>query len=259
MQNFNFKLAELLASGKAFILVSVIGKNGSIPSSVGAKMIVTDDGYNSGTIGGGALENKAISYAKELLVNKNAINSHKVCWNLATELNMLCSGEIELFFDCINQVKWQITVFGAGHVSQSLIKILNTVDCSLTCVDSRDEWLKMLPQSAKIKSVNSCDFTEIARNLDKNSFVLIMTHSHDTDWEVLKECSKYELSYLGMLGSKSKKKWMETKFEQENLDKTILDKIHCPMGLPIGNNSPAEIAVSISAQLLQERDKQAVL
>ena len=59
--------------------------------------------------------------------------------------------------------------------------------------------------------------------------------------------------------SKSKKKWMEAKFEQENLDKTILDKIHCPMGLPIGNNSPAEIAVSISAQLLQERDKQAVL
>lgn len=228
MKNFNLKLSNLLSSDKPFVLVSVTDKYGSIPSSIGAKMIVTEEGYDSGTIGGGALEYKAVNYAQEII--KSCINSRKVSWNLSKELNMTCSGEIELFFDLFNKTNWQITIFGAGHVARALIKILETMDCAVNFADSKD----------------------VLKNLSQNSFILIMTHSHDLDLEVLQECLKYDFRYIGVLGSKSKRKWLESKLEA---NKETLQKIHCPAGLPIGNNTPAEIAVSIAAQLLQKRDK----
>ena len=167
---------------------------------------------------------------------------------------MTCKGEIELFFDHMNKANWPITIFGAGHVAQALIKILEPMDCSVNCVDSREEWLKMLPQSAKIKPVHSSDYAAVLKTLPQNSFVVIMTYSHESDLEVVKECSKYNFRYTGLLGSKSKKKWMESKLEEAKFPGDVFQKIHCPIGLPIGNNAPAEIAVSISAQLLQERD-----
>jgi len=255
MQNIYLRQSELSLSQTAFILVTVTDKKGSIPSNIGAKMIVTEAGLVSGTIGGGALEYKAIEYALELFKNKTCITSHKINWNLQKEFNMVCSGEIELFFDVVNFNKWEIAVFGAGHVSQALINILITLNCSITCFDSREEWLNKLPNSHKIKPINTNDIAKNIQELNKNSFVLVMTHSHEQDWEIIRECINHSFKYVGLIGSKTKQKWLKEKILQENLPEETLNRIFCPVGISVGNNSPSEIAVSISAQLLQERDK----
>lgn len=260
MQNIYLRQSELSKAQTPFILVTITDKKGSIPSDIGSKIIVTEAGLDTGTIGGGSLEHKAIEYAVNLLKTADSSPvSHKLNWNLQKEFNMVCSGEIELFFDVATFDKWKITVFGAGHVAQALINILITLDCSITCIDSRQEWLDKLPDSYKINPIRSNDVVKNIQELDKNNFVLVMTHSHDNDWEVIAECLNHNFKYIGMMGSKAKQKWLKEKILQENLPEETLNKICCPIGLSFGNNSPSEIAISITAQLLQERDKSKTL
>lgn len=248
------KLIELNSSKTPFVLVTITDKKGSIPSNVGAKMIVTEAGLVFGTIGGGALEYKTIEYALDMLKNIDNNTSHKINWNLQKEFNMVCSGEIELFFDVVNFTKWEIVLFGAGHVAQALVNILVTLDCSITCFDSRQEWLDKLPTSFKIKTINDNNVEKTVNSLDKNSFVLVMTNSHENDFKIIKECVNHNFKFLGLMGSKSKQKWLKEKILEENITEEAANKIYCPVGLPIGNNSPSEIAISIAAQLLQKRD-----
>jgi xanthine dehydrogenase accessory factor len=100
---------------------------------------------------------------------------------------------------------------------------------------------------------------EFVEKIPEKSFVIIMTPGHEMDWQVLKNCLKKDFAYLGLMGSKSKISWLKEKIKTEGFPDDFINKFHCPIGLPIGTNHPSEIAISITSQILQERDKQIVL
>lgn len=254
MIDFYSKILELLKENKDIVQISVIDKAGSIPAKVGSKLIVTKNGFEAGTVGGGSLEKKAIDYALEMLENKAIVNEI-VEWNLSKDLAMACGGSVKLLFETISPNSLPVVIFGAGHVANALSRILITLNCSITCVDYRQEWLEKLPLSYKIKPVLAEDMAEYVEKVPENSFVIVMTTSHELDWAITEKCLKKDFSYLGLMGSKRKKAWLEEKIIEAGFDKDYIDKIHCPLGLPIGNNEPAEIAVSITAQILKERDR----
>ena len=168
---------------------------------------------------------------------------------------MTCGGTVKVFFETYNVSNWQIVIFGAGHVSQALIGLLSNMRCQIQCFDTRPEWLSKLPAADNVTAMHSDNLAAEISKLNANSFVLLMTQGHSTDVPILAEALKHKkFSYLGVIGSKSKRAVVQKDLLEAGVKEELLKDFYCPVGLPIGSNQPAEIAVSIVAQLLAVRD-----
>jgi xanthine dehydrogenase accessory factor len=249
-----YKLSEFKSSHIPCVSVTIVNMKGSAPQNVGAKIIVGTTGLLFGTIGGGKVEALAIDHAIKILANKSTFDF--VEWNLQKDVGMTCGGVIKLFFEKIQIIpEWKIAVFGAGHVAQELIQLLLKLDCEITCIDPRIEWLDKIPNSNKIKKIKIDDMSLILKDLNPDSFIVSVTMGHDFDLIVAKVAlEKFNFPYVGAIGSETKSRILKSDLEKSGLSTTAVEKLKCPIGEKIGNNSPAEIAISIVAQLLRVRD-----
>ena len=261
MLDYYSNLIELIPSTPC-VQVLVIEKQGSVPTEVGAKMLVTHQGIACGTIGGGRLEKRAIEHCITLLENSSEKNNNGspkyhelIHWSLGKDIGMTCGGTVTFFFEVMNNNLWPIVLFGAGHVSNAVIKILTTLNCQITCVDFRQEWLDKLPSSEKLLKIRLDDMSDYVEKLSKNTFVLIMTPGHKTDLDVLSKCIDKNFPFLGVIGSRAKAAFLRKELKKLGIQEDLIQKFYCPMGLPLGTNEPQEVAISVISQLLQERDK----
>jgi xanthine dehydrogenase accessory factor len=242
-------------SGKPFVTVTLVNSRGSAPQDQGARMIT--DGVNVlfGTVGGGKVEAKAIELSRELLNSDGKTRTHHVQWNLQRDVGMTCGGEVSLFFEIENETEdWEITVFGAGHVSQELCRVLERLNCRLTCVDNRSEWLAKLPNS--LNKVELVEPKDHVAKLSDNSFAILMTMGHATDAPILAEILKQKsLPYVGVIGSDSKARLLRDEMKKADVPAEKTETFICPIGESFGDNSPAEIALSIAAQLVKVKDQ----
>lgn len=246
---------KLLDAECSFASVTLLKIRGSAPQITGAKAIITQDGLAAGTIGGGKIEAAAIQHAQSLLQHAEK-TTDLVTWNLQTEIGMTCGGEVQLFFELVHKATWPIVIFGAGHVAQSLVPLLTQLNCQVTCVDSRSEWLARLEDHPKLKKRCVPEPEKIVQEIDSKSFFVLMSKGHATDLPVLKEILRTRKpAYLGVIGSKQKASALRKDLLAAGFSEESTASYHCPIGLPIGNNTTAEIAISIAAQLIQERDK----
>lgn len=249
------KLNELLFSNVPFVMVTLVDVIGSSPQNTGSKMLVTQEGLYGGTIGGGKVEFKAINEAKSLLENKILTTSY-VEWNLKKDVGMSCGGIVRIYFEAFHSKTWKIAVFGAGHVANALIPLLLLLDCQIHCLDTRQIWLNKLPRSHKLSLTHTEDLASEVKHLDPYTFVLLMTMGHSTDLPILLEILRTkQFPYLGVIGSKAKAVRIKKDIEEANLPLSCKEAFHCPIGLDLGNNHPHEIAISVTAQLIQERDR----
>ena len=116
---------ELIAEKVPFVCVILVDANGSIPPEIGAKMLVTASGLHYGTVGGGKVEKKAIDEAQTLLNSNGSQTTHFVNWSLSRDVGMTCGGQVKLYFETYNYNQWHIVVYGAGHVSNALMQLLD--------------------------------------------------------------------------------------------------------------------------------------
>ncbi|MGZ4809770.1 MAG: xanthine dehydrogenase accessory protein XdhC [Thermoanaerobaculia bacterium] len=254
MPTFFEALNELMAAETPLVTVTVVDTTGSVPQNRGAKMIVTAQGRQHGTVGGGKVETKAITEAQQLLQSPET--SRFVQWNLNKDVGMTCGGVIRLYFEAHNAGRWNIVVFGAGHVSQALTSLLIHLDCHVTCIDPRQEWIDRLPKSPKLTAVVTSDMPSMVAKLPEDAFVVLMTMGHTTDKPILIEILRTrKLPYLGVIGSKSKAIVLRRDLEAAGISEEKRASFHCPIGLSIGSRHPHEIAVSIVAQMIHVRDE----
>jgi xanthine dehydrogenase accessory factor len=147
--------------------------------------------------------------------------------------------------------EFHVTLFGAGHVGKAVVAALAPLPCSITWIDERaDEFPRSIPENV-VKRVTSSATAEVS-NLPADSYFLVMTHSHQLDLEicetVLKESGE---NYLGLIGSATKKKKFEKRLAIRGLSDADIARITCPIGLSeLGGKRPAEIAVSVAAEIL---------
>ena len=249
-------LNELSASGEPFVSVTVVETTGSVPCETGAKMLVTRAGRHSGTVGGGELEQHAVARAFEILTSGERAKATLVPWNLNRDLEMTCAGTVSLFFEPYHLSRWNIVIFGAGHVACALVKILVELDCRVTCIDPREEWIAKLPASDRLQRVRIDHMPSKVAEIPDDAFVLVMTMGHETDRDVVAEILRTrEFPYLGVIGSASKAGRLRAQLVELGIAKERAAAFLCPIGLPLGSNQPAEIAISVAAQLIQERDR----
>lgn len=257
MDSYYDKVNELLASKTPFVAVTVVDTTGSVPNDIGTKMLVTNRGLHFGTVGGGKVEKKAIDQAQELLGSDDpSKRTHFVNWSLERDVGMTCGGLVKLFFEKHNCTTWNIVVFGAGHVANALISLLLNLDCKLTCIDPRAEWLDKMPNSAALQKLCRENMPACVAQIPEGAFVILMTMGHTTDKPILIEILKTrKFPYIGVIGSEAKAVRLRKDIIEAGLSEELTRAFFCPLGLQLGTNHPQEIAISIAAQLLQERDQ----
>lgn len=247
---------ELLNQKKDFVTVQIVDTKGSSPQDKGARAIICHKEVIFGTVGGGKLEAFAIKKANELLANKH-IKNKMITLNLQKDIGMTCGGEVSLYFELEQQSKkFKVNVFGAGHVSQELNQVLDRLECTVTCIDNRQEWLNKL-SSLKCKTICLEKMEDYVPHCEADSFNILMTMGHASDAPILAKLlqSNYVYAYVGVIGSKAKANSLQKDMKERGLSQKEISNFNCPIGLNIGNNSPAEIAISIVASLLEVRDQ----
>jgi xanthine dehydrogenase accessory factor len=253
------RLAELSGSGMPFVCVTMVQAVGSTPQDAGSKMLVTSEGLVTGTVGGGRVEYKAIEHARHMLSQPaNQISpTELVEWNLKRDVGMTCGGTVKFFFEAYNHCDWRIVVFGAGHVASAVVASLSQLDCHVTCIDSRAEWLERVPTHSRLRKIHAEEPRTLVTELPADAFVICMTMGHATDRPILEEIFRQSRTFpfLGVIGSKAKRAVLLKELAAAGIPPEQADDFHCPIGLNIGTNQPGEIAVSVVAQLIQERDR----
>jgi xanthine dehydrogenase accessory factor len=266
------RLAELSQSGVPFVCVTLVQAIGSTPQDTGSKMLVTAEGLVTGTVGGGKVEHKAIQYTQEMLKGGGIQDAgcrevdsrppHPAScilleWNLKRDVGMTCGGSVKLFFETYNHSEWRIVVFGAGHVAGAVVECLGSLDCHVTCIDPRAEWLDRIPARSRLRKVQSAEPSQHVAELPSDAFVVCMTMGHATDRPILEEIFRQRRTFpfLGVIGSKAKRAVLVKELTAAGVAPELAEQFHCPIGLELGTNQPGEIAISVVAQLIQERDR----
>jgi xanthine dehydrogenase accessory factor len=250
--------AQLVAGGEPFVSVTLVKVRGSAPQDAGSKMLVSAIGLVYGTVGGGRVEQKAIATAQKMLAAGDGSRSTALYeWNLQTDVGMTCGGVVTFYFETVHHRVWNIAIFGAGHVSQALTRLLCELDCRVVCVDPRPEWLDRLPDSPKLTAVHEENMPLYVPSVPDNAFVLCVTMGHRTDRPILEELYRQGrlFPYLGVIGCLAKRAVLERELSDAGVPADWMASVRCPIGLDLGTNDPPEIAVSIAAELIQERDR----
>lgn len=215
-------------------------------------MIVFENGSIVGTIGGGALEKKVIEQALHVLKSKEAgIFTH----NLVSELAMCCGGSVDLFIEPIMNKK-KLYIFGAGHTGKALAKFATDLNFSVSLIDERSDAFDGLHiddavfiQEQHATAIDSLPF-------DEHTFVVILTHDHVYDREILALCSARKHAYIGMIGSERKVEMAKKMLvSAELISQKQAEEVNMPIGIDIHAITPEEIAISILAKLIEVRNR----
>jgi len=253
-----FSAAQNLKSeNREFVTVTLVARKGSVPQDPGAKMLVTKEGLYSGTVGGGKVELNAIQHGQGL-IKRNEKKPELIKWNLQRDFGMSCGGEVEFLFEYHSNAEIEIAIFGAGHIAQALVRILSLFPFRVHVFDSRSEWVERIPESPNIRKKLVSDPAEEIQKLHPEAYFLVMTQGHATDFPILKEIFQVHprTFFVGVIGSELKGKKIRAELREIGISAECVERLHCPMGLKLGTNQPAEIAISVLAQVLQERDRQ---
>lgn len=325
-------ILERMKQGKGSVLVVIAENEGSAPRTVGAAMLVGQEGYLSGTIGGGMLEYKAVQEAQaDLQAQKSAFRQYRLRKEEAAGLGMVCGGNVDVLFkvilpteghrqvlgkiqSCLNQKAkgWiamslsgeeigfldekgevfgltreevsaihikkekrsfvtenqggkkyylsnlenasRVYIFGGGHLAQELVPVITHLGFRCVVTDDREEFSNktLFPQA---EEVHTRDFDKLEDNYDihDQDYIIVMTRGHLRDLEVQKWALRTPACYIGSVGSKSKIAALNAKLREEGISEDDISRIVTPIGIKIHSETPAEIAISIAAQLIEKR------
>lgn len=251
MENWLDILNEFKQKREAVALITVTKCLGSTPCVVSSRMIVTKDKKIFGTIGGGKLEFKAIDEAI-IAINENKIIEST--YTLGPEFEQCCGGKVEFIIEPMNQQP-EVFVFGAGHIGVEIVHLLKDTPFKVHLIDSREKWFDNLDLEPHVlvHPVKLNDFKTFkdAVNWNSNSFVLVLTHDHTIDFDIIAMALKEETKFMGLIGSKTKRVRFNNMLIKEMGIEEGMSNVVCPIGLDIGGDTPKEIAISAVAQLLQ--------
>lgn len=242
-------LADLAARRVPCVLVTVMEAKGSTPREAGTKMVVTADAQ-FGTIGGGNLEFEAIAEARKIL-DTAAVTMAVKDYPLGPKLAQCCGGAVSVLLESFIPTGKKLYLFGAGHVGREVVSVLSALPIDIIWVDSRaEEFPATLPANCT-RHVTSAPLA-VAADIDDHAYVLVMTHNHDLDYDIVRSVmQRGRFAYLGLIGSATKRARFEKRLVVDGVAPDDLPRMVCPIGLQgITGKHPREIAIATAAQLL---------
>jgi xanthine dehydrogenase accessory factor len=236
---------------KPCALVTVAATKGSVPRAAGAKMLVYAAGLTSGTVGGGKFEALVIEEALACLRHKQPLlKSFPLRENEPDSFGAICGGEATVLIEP-QVLREALFVVGAGHCAQAIVRL--AVDCGLfvQVVEDRAELLAALPAGAtRVQTASAPDFIA-GREWHRDEALVIVSRNHELDRDALASAVRAGgAGYIGMIGSTRKVRHVFEQLRAQGIAEDALAEVHAPIGLDIGADAPAEIAVSVLAELL---------
>jgi xanthine dehydrogenase accessory factor len=238
--DFMTRVVELMQSGETFCLVTVVASADSdIPP--GRKAIVLMDGSILGELESERINAGMRDFALE------AIRENK------RRMAEIGSG-IKVFLDVLAD-ETRLLVCGAGHIAIPLARFAGGVGFRVTVLDDREDFAH--PSRFPDCDVIAQDFIPALRDmpLGKSTYVVVITRGHEHDVDCLVEILQKETSYVGLIGSRRRVRIVLQALERQGISKARLKQVFTPIGLPIGAESPEEIALSIMSELVCVRRK----
>lgn len=244
-------MAELSEQGVPFVVVTVVESQGSTPRGAGARMLVLADGSTRGTVGGGKIERQATQDALEALRDGE---SRLVPYTLREEgehaLGMVCGGETSVFLE-VHLPARTLLIIGGGHIAHSLAPMARLLDYRVVVLDERPDYAtqERFPEADQVVVGHPGEAASLV-GIDAHTAVVIVTHGHVHDQAALASVLKSDAWYIGMIGSRRKVRTVFDDMERSGVPVSALERVHAPIGLDLGGETPAEISLSILAQIV---------
>lgn len=246
--------AELLAAMQArrpVVLATVTDSRRSVPRRPGSKMLVYSDGTTSGTIGGGEMEARVRAEAADALAEGRPRRISYGLIDPSAGDPGVCGGEVELYLEP-HMPQSTVYVIGLGHVGKAVIELASWLGHRVVGWDDRAEIADGIDDSADGVDIVSGDLADaVARfPIDEQTRVVMVTRHTGIDVDLLPVLLASPAPYIGLMGSR--RRWANTrgKLEAAGLSADQLDRVVSPIGVEIAAETPAEIAVSILAQVI---------
>ncbi len=148
----------------------------------------------------------------------------------------------------------QMIVCGGGHVSRELVKMASCLDFKIKVMDDREEFANR-ERFPMVEEVICDSFDHLEKYMEEDAFYIVVTREHKDDYTCVKKILNSSYRYLGMIGSRGKVKRTFDHLENDGVTKEQLETIFAPIGLHIHAVTPAEIAISILAEVIMEKNK----
>jgi xanthine dehydrogenase accessory factor len=245
------KILQLIDEGRAFAVATVAEATGSVPGKAGSKMIVLPDGTQFGTVGGAGLEQKVKALCLAAIgKKKGGLVSFDLQYYKEGALDSLCGGSVQVFVEYLAPVP-HLLIAGGGHCGLEISKLCDQLGYFHSVLDDRAEFAsgERFPNARRTVRALPADFFA-AEDLSPYSHVVLVGWSHKIDTDLLFHLVQKFPGWIGVISSKSKRREMFLRLKARGIAEEALARVVAPVGLPIGAESPAEIAVSILAQVI---------
>ena len=245
------RMAELLERGEPFVEVTVVESRGSTPRGAGARMLVLGDGSTVGTIGGGKIERQAGEDAVELLRRGTSKLAHYALRQEGEDaLGMVCGGDATVFLETHRPLS-TLLVIGAGHIGQVLAPMARLLDYRVVVLDERPEFAtaERFPDADQVIVGHPAEARSLVA-IDEQTAVVIITHGHVHDQAALAAVLETPAWYIGMIGSRTKVRTVFAELRAAGVPAAALERVHAPIGLDLGGQTPGEISLSILGQIV---------
>ncbi len=253
MNSIHKALSELESTHQASALCTIVKTSGSAPRHSTSKMLVYPDGHILGTIGGGELENRV---RQEALASLQDGQPRLLSYNMTDPSRGdagVCGGQVEVFVEPILPAP-MVVVLGGGHVGKAVAHLAKWLGFRVAISDDRLEFCT--PESAPdADEFYNCPMAELSLhlNITPQTTLILTTRGNNMDIAGLPALLESQAGYIGVIGSR--KRWSETvkSLNEAGISDEQLKRVHSPIGLRIGAETPEEIAISIMAELLMLR------
>jgi xanthine dehydrogenase accessory factor len=240
---------EAIRQGESAALATIIEAKGSTPRD-SAKMLIYADGRTVGTVGGGEVEARVIKEAQTAIAEGQ---SRELEYRLVDEERGdpgICGGDMRLFVEVLTS-RPTLLIIGGGHVGQAVAELGAFLGYRIAVVDERPDMVtpERYPQ-AEVRLTGDpvqqiADFP-----LTEHTYLVMVTPHHTLDEKVLAVLADRPVAYVGLIGSHRRTEHTFKRAREAGVSERLLERVHTPIGLDIGAETPREIAFSIMAEII---------
>ncbi|MDQ3812758.1 MAG: XdhC/CoxI family protein [Armatimonadota bacterium] len=256
------EIAREKAARRPVVTATVVRDSGSVPRTTGAKMLVYPDGRTRGTVGGGRFEALVLQEALAALATGQSVThlysfvpeSDGAERHGARTFGAVCGGRVEVYLEVIMPSD-RLLIVGGGHCGRALVQAAALLDFSIVLADDRADYAR--PEDYPFANVEAVlhlasDFAGLPLP-DEATYVVLVSKGFLTDEAALRRVLDTPAAYIGMIGSKRKRETVFNNLRAAGIAEKKLARVHAPIGLEIGAETPEEIAISILAEIIQVR------
>jgi xanthine dehydrogenase accessory factor len=262
-ESLSHAAARCLVNGEPAIAVTVETARGSTPQAAGARMIVTTTAI-AGTVGGGRLEFEAMLRARDMIAANTA--EDRLDLPLGPAVGQCCGGRVVLHLRRADEAfvrelavmerhetrqAPRVAVFGAGHVGAALVHALAPLPLRILWCDGRPR--VFTGESWDNVETHTGDPLDHVSRCPPGTAVVVLTHSHALDYALTEAALRRgDLAYVGLIGSRTKRRRFERWFAARGGDATALAALVCPIGdAGVIDKRPRVIAAFTAAEIMR--------